>query len=77
MKPLSCPYSVTTKGCQEQFPGKSATIFLRSDEAATRCMFLCGYYSRAACFFSIGKLTDINDGWILKVRISDKASDDC
>ena len=48
MKPLSCPYIVTTKGGQEQFPGKRAAVFLRPDAAATRFMFLCGYYSRAA-----------------------------
>ena len=58
---------MTIKGSQEQFPGERATVFLRSDEAATRCMFLCGYYSRAVIiiiFFSIGKPTDINDCWI-------------
>ena len=48
MKPLSCHSFVTIKGGQEQFPGTRATVFLRSDDAATRCMFLCGYYSRAA-----------------------------
>ena len=36
MKPLSCPYFVTTKGGQEQYPGRKATVFLRSDDAATR-----------------------------------------
>ena len=42
MKLLSCPYFVT-KSSEEQFPEKRATVFLRSDEAATRCTFLCGY----------------------------------
>ena len=37
MKLLSCPYFVTTKGGQEQFPGKRATVLLRSDDAATCC----------------------------------------
>ena len=52
MKPLSCPYFVTTKEGQEQFPGKRATVFLRSDDTATRCTFLCGYYS-GAVFISL------------------------
>ena len=34
MKPLSCPYFVTTRGGQEQFPGKRVPVFLRSDDAA-------------------------------------------
>ena len=49
MKPLSCPYFVTTKGGQEQFPGKRVTIFLQSDNMAT-CVLtarLCGYHSKA------------------------------
>ena len=34
MKRLSCPYFVTTRGDQEQFPGKRVAVFLRSDDAA-------------------------------------------
>ena len=30
MKPPSCPYFVTTKGGQEQFPGKTATADCKS-----------------------------------------------
>ena len=55
---------MTTKGGQKQFPGKRATIFLRSDDVATHCMFLCGYYSRAA----FRKPADINNGWIRYTR---------
>ena len=39
MKPLSYPYFVTTKGSQEQFPGKGTTIFLRSDTTNTPACF--------------------------------------
>ena len=59
MNPLSCPHFVTTKGGQEKFPGKRATVFLQSDDTATNCMFLHGYYSR-----TFRKPADINDGWI-------------
>ena len=48
MKLLSCPQFVTTKGGQKQFPGKRTTIFLRSDDMATCCRFLCSYYLRVA-----------------------------
>ena len=47
-----------------------------------RCLFLCGYYSRAAFFFFgkarllfeggvffFGKAVDINDGWIRYVGV--------
>ena len=44
-----------TKGGREQFPGIRATIFLQSDDAATCCMFLSGYHSRAA-FISLESL---------------------
>ena len=63
MKPLSCPYFVITKGGQEKFPGKRATVFLRSDNMATCCTFLHGYYSRA-----FRKPADINDSWIKYIR---------
>ena len=41
MKPLSCLYFVTTRGGQEQFPGKRATVFLRSDDAAILAALFC------------------------------------
>ena len=34
MKPLSCPYFVTTRGGQKQFPGKGVTVFHRLGDAA-------------------------------------------
>ena len=46
----------------------SRNIFLRSDNVATRCMSMCGYYSRAAFFF-IGKPADINDGRIRYAQV--------
>ena len=64
MKPLSCPYFVITRGSQEQFPGKRGTVFLWSGNTASRCTFLCGYYSRVA----FRKPADINDAWIRYVR---------
>ena len=63
MKPLSCPYFVTTKDGQENFPGKRATVFLRSDGTATRCTFLRGYYLSA-----FRKPADINDSWIRYIQ---------
>ena len=63
MKPLSCPYFVVTKGSQEKFPGKRPTVFLCSDDMATCCTFLHGYYLRA-----FRKSADINDSWIRYVR---------
>ena len=80
MKPLSCPYFVTTKGCHEQFPGKSATVFLRSDEVATRCTLVWLLFEGGIYF--IGKPADINDGWIRYVqaihrRMLDAGSSTC
>ena len=64
MKPFSCPYFMKTKGGREQFPGKRATVYLWSDDTATRCTFLCGYYLRVP----FRKPADINDSWIRYVR---------
>ena len=36
------PYFVTTKGGQEQFPGKRAIVLLRSDDAALAARFYVG-----------------------------------
>ena len=54
---------MTTKGGQEKFPGKRATVFLRSDDTATCCTFLRGYYLR-----TFRKPADINDGWVRYVQ---------
>ena len=53
---------------KEQFPGKRATVFLQSDDAATYCTFLCDNHSRVA-FISI------NDGW--KRYVYEWYSDNC
>ena len=71
MKPPSCPYFVTTKGGQEKFPGKRATIFLRPDDAATRCTFLCGYYLRAAFISLESPQTSMTAGQGTYERYSD------
>ena len=66
MKPLSCPYFVTTRGGQEQFSGKRVTVFLRSDDAAIlAALFYVATYWRAA----FRKPADINDGWISYVQV--------
>ena len=58
MKALSCPYSVTTKGGQEQFPGKTLGYSL---QVSVWLLLEGGVYF-------IGKPADINDGWIRYVR---------
>ena len=49
MKPLRCPCFVTTKGCQEKFPGKELPYFF--DQTMHGIFF-------------IGKPAEISDGWI-------------
>ena len=73
MKPLSCSYSVTTKGGQEQFPGKELPYFF---DQAMRLL------AARFCVATIGgqrlshwkAYTDINDGW---KDTYERYSDDC
>ena len=63
MKPLSCLYFVlTTKGGQEQFPGKKS--YRISSIRRHGRTFMHGYYSRV-----FRKPVDINDGWIRYIRV--------
>ena len=58
MKPLSCPYFMTTKGGQEQFPGKELLYFF-----GQTMQLLAARFCMATIQGRRLKPADVNDGW--------------